>query len=89
MTTKSHTLWQATRPTHIQSLSKSVLSVVYLDKVANEKFPTARLNTKRNVKLAEDKRQCYERSSEKGPTTANNVHVTIAGVQCCIVVFVS
>jgi hypothetical protein len=42
-TTKSHTLWQAALPTRIQSLSKSVLSAVQMEKVVNEKCPTARL----------------------------------------------
>jgi hypothetical protein len=42
-TTEPHTLWQATPPTRIQSQPKSVLNILQVEKVANEKCPTARL----------------------------------------------
>ena len=44
--TKSHTHCQAALAAHIQSQAKSVLSVVYVEKVVNEKCPTARLTYK-------------------------------------------
>ncbi len=52
---KSHTLWQATRPTRIQSQPKSVLSVVQVEKVVNEKCPSARLTNQdwRNINVDE------------------------------------
>ena len=60
MTTKSHTLWQATRTTRIQSQPKSVLSVVQVEKVVNEKCPTARLTNEEWCKLTGDERHGFE-----------------------------
>lgn len=46
---KSHTLCLAALATHLQSQSKSVLSIVYVEKVVNEKSPTAPLLIKIGV----------------------------------------
>jgi hypothetical protein len=57
----------------------SVLSVVKMEKVSNEKCPTARLIKKLCVNKTGDKRHGYELSEEKGPTTANKKFMPAAG----------
>ncbi len=61
--TKSHTLCLTAHATHIQSQSKSVLSVVYVKKVVNDKCPTS--TNKDWCKVTGDRNAGYERSEQK------------------------
>ena len=59
--TKSHTHCLAALAAHIQSQPKSVLSVLYVERVGNEKCPTAPLLYNKDwCKLTGDRNSDYE-----------------------------